>query len=49
MNAMLENRNKLKAKYHEKFRKNIDRNKPYFKQLAERAWKEYGQHPAMNT
>jgi len=48
MNAMLELRNKLKATYHEKFRKNIDRNKPYFEQLAERAWKEYDQHPAMN-
>ena len=48
MNAMLELRNKLKATYHEKFRKNIDRNKPYFEQLEERAWKEYDQHPALN-
>lgn len=40
------NRDKLKEKYHEKFRKNIDRKRPYFEQLLERAWKEYDSHPA---
>jgi len=42
------NTDKLKAKYHEKFRKNIDHKKPYFEQLLERAWKSYSEHPAMN-
>jgi hypothetical protein len=37
--------NRIKEKYHEKFRKNINHNKPYFEQLLERAWKEYNNHP----
>ena len=40
--------NKLKEKYHCKFRKDIDHNRSYMEQLVERAWKEYDQHPARN-
>ena len=40
--------NEIKAKYHEKFRKNINHKKPYFEQLLERAWKEYDSHPGFN-
>jgi hypothetical protein len=40
--------NKLKAKYHEKFRKNIDNKKPYMEQLLQRALKAYDEHPAFN-
>jgi len=39
---------KIKAKYHEKFRKNIKHDKPYFEQLLERAWSEMDKHPAFN-
>ena len=39
---------KTKAKYHEKFRKNIKHDKPYFEQLLERAWSERDKHPALN-
>lgn len=42
------NTDKLKAKYHEKFRKGIDHKKPYFEQLLERAWNGYSNHPAMD-
>jgi hypothetical protein len=41
--------NKLKAKYHEKFRKNIAHNVPYFEQLEERAFKEIDNHSAMDA
>lgn len=40
--------NKLKEKYHEKFRKNIKHDIPYFEQLLKRAWNEYENHSAMN-
>lgn len=42
------NTDKLKARYHEKFRKNINNKKPYIPQLLERAWKEYNKHTAFN-
>jgi|688.fasta_scaffold521592_1 hypothetical protein len=42
------NTDKLKEKYHEKFRKNIDHKKNYMEQLLERAWKEFDHHPAMD-
>lgn len=42
------NKEQLKAKYHEKFRKNIDHKKNYMTQLLERAWNEYTNHPAMD-
>ena len=40
--------NKLKEKYHCKFRKNINHNKNYIKQLLERAFTEYNNHVAFN-
>ena len=40
--------NKLKEKYHCKFRKNTDKNKDYMEQLLERAMKEYNEHSAFD-
>jgi purine nucleoside phosphorylase len=39
------NTDKIKAKYHEKFRKNTDHKKDYMSQLLERAWHEKDNHP----
>jgi len=44
-NEMIES-NKIKSKYHEKFRKNINHKVSYFKQLLERAWSEKENHSA---
>ena len=42
------NKNKLKEKYHTKFRKNINKSKCHMSQLLEKALKEYDNHPAFN-
>jgi hypothetical protein len=43
-----ESQNKLKEKYHEKFRKHHNKNENYFVHLLRQAWNEYDHHPAMN-
>ena len=42
------NTDKMKAIYHTKFRKNINRNKSYIQQLLNKAQEEYKNHPAFN-
>jgi hypothetical protein len=41
------NRDKLRAKYHESFRKNINNKKDYMNQLLERCFNAISNHPAM--